>query len=53
VAFPIAKSVDVELVPSSSEKPDVETVLEKTDPQTACGTGIKDDAEQSEHSILE
>jgi hypothetical protein len=53
VAFPIAKSVDVELVPSSSEKLDVETVLEKTDPQTACGTGIKDDAEQSEHSILE
>jgi hypothetical protein len=47
VASPIAKSVDVELVPSSSAKLDVETVPEKTDPQTACGTGIKDDAEQS------
>jgi hypothetical protein len=47
VASPIAKSVEVELVPSSSEKPNVETVPETTDPQAASGTGIEDDAEQS------
>jgi hypothetical protein len=47
VASRIAKSVEVELVPSSSEKLNVETVPEKTDPQAACGTGIEDDAKQS------